>query len=141
MRHIQNNTPFNDHLKENKHNVDSMRLYIQRINRRISQLQMADQRTITTTDSKIMLQHWTTESHKAPMFIAPVTNHSDIPIVTPQDDHRRRDYHYTLHHTDAHTAEPIPLIHWLMAQKGIYEKCLATLNRKKRPGSQKQRAH
>ena len=74
------------------------------------------------------------------MFIAPVTNYSDIPGTTTQDDHRRRDYHYTLHYTDAHTAEPIPLIHWLMVQKDIYEKRLATLNGKKRPGSQNMRA-
>ena len=74
------------------------------------------------------------------MFIAPMTLPGDIPLHPDPDDHRRRDYNYTLRHTDAESAEPIPLIHWLMAQKDIYEKCLATLNKKKRPGLQKQRA-
>ena len=74
------------------------------------------------------------------MFIASITSPGDITFTISQDDHRRRDYHYTLRHTDADSVEPIPLIHWLMAHKDVYEKCPANLNKKKRPGTQKQQA-
>jgi len=140
MGHMQANKPFQDRLEIDKRNINAMEFNIQRINRRILQLQMTDQRTITTSDSQTMMRHWTVESHKSDMFIAPKTSSSDIARVTSPDDHRKRDYHFTLRHTEADSAEPIPLIHWLMAHKDIYEKCLATLTKKKRPGSQKQRA-
>ena len=140
MEHIQKSDLFKQHLDTNKSSVGSMKKYIARINRRIAQLQQADNRTMTTTDSATLMRQWTVESHKRPMFIAPITSSGDIPFHVAPDDHRRRDYHYTLRHIDAILTDPIPLIHWPMAYKGIYEKCLANPNKKKRPGTQKQQA-
>jgi len=139
MKHLHLSFMFQKQVQANKEK-NTLQRAISRLTIRIEQLQNSDNRTLTATHSAGLLPHWTTESHKAPMWIAPKTLQRDLPEAAPNSDHTRRDYIYTLRHTDFDSNEPIPLIHWLVAQRDIYNKLLATHNSKKRPSSAQSQA-